>query len=431
MSIPTHNLYDFVHHATKKQFLPLYFYPWGSRDLTNIRHYVYTEEMVNGINGISSKHNHIPAELIKYESVLHLALTFQPILLCHDQEPLNFDLYNDNWESVQKYLSSPNGDGMPRNKFGLPKNMNLRYTNLFSIQKTWILLHSELNSQQVTKYENTEKFCGAYWWSHAIIARDWYRYAQYDLSLEPQPYQKLFLMYCRDTSGTRQYRQILLDQLSASDNLKHCQIQSFNSESAAGSNDSAIYNTVDFNLTAISVVLETIFDSRIHLTEKILRAIACCHPFILAAGPGSLQLLRHYGFKTFDPYINESYDNEQDDQKRLTMISDEMNRIAALETQEKNSIIFEMQEIAKFNQKRFFSLEFHQQIIQELQNNVKTAYERSKGQLDLEAWWQRRRLAKQSYADFKLFQPRRSRKTNQYLIELYRQQRVSARIKNE
>jgi hypothetical protein len=430
MSVPTHNLYDFVHQATKKQFLLFYFYPWGSRDLINICNYVYTDDMINSINGIDTEYRVCPEELAKYESLLHLTLTFQPTILCHDQEPLNFDLYNDESELVQKYLKSPNIDGRPRNLLGLNQNMNLRYINLLSIQKTWILLHSELNSQQVLKYENTGKFCGAYWWSHAIIARDWYRYAQYDLSLEPQQqYQKLFLMYCRDTTGTRQYRQALLSQLSYTDILKNCQIQSFDSTSVAESDDSAIYNPVDFNNTAISVVLETIFDSRIHLTEKILRAIACAHPFILAAGPESLRLLKHYGFKTFDPYINENYDNELDDQKRLSMISNEMKRISTLSKQDQDAMISAVRKIAKFNQKRFFSLQFHKQIVQELQDNVKIAY--SKGQLDLDIWWQRRRTFKQSYTDLKLLQPGRSRETNQYLIELYRKQRLLKRANTE
>jgi hypothetical protein len=48
-------------------------------------------------------------------------------------------------------------------------------------------------------------------------------------------------------------------------------------------------------------VAETVFDTRIHLTEKTLRPIACGHPFILAAGPGSLKYLQTYGFRTFSP----------------------------------------------------------------------------------------------------------------------------------
>jgi hypothetical protein len=53
---------------------------------------------------------------------------------------------------------------------------------------------------------------------------------------------------------------------------------------------SADYDYQDFINTQVSVVLETVFDeSRIHLTEKTLRPIACGHPFLLAAGPNSAQ----------------------------------------------------------------------------------------------------------------------------------------------
>jgi hypothetical protein len=84
---------------------------------------------------------------------------------------------------------------------------------------------------------------------------------------------------------------------------------------------SADYDPNDFINSEISVILETVFDDRrIHLTEKTLKPIACGHPFILAAGPGALEYIRSYGFKTFAPYIDESYDQETDSLKRLEKI---------------------------------------------------------------------------------------------------------------
>ena len=273
-------------------------------------------------------------------------------------------------------------------------SQNLRLPLLKSVQKTWILLHSELNSPELVRYEATGKFQGAYWWSHAVIARDWYRYAQHDRALQPGCLRKLFLCYSRDTAGSRSYRKDFREQLRKVQLDKQCQFQSFDSN-PVGPDASAIYNPEDFNHTAVSVVLETVFDQRIHLTEKILRAIACGHPFILAAGPGSLQLLRSYGFHTFSGYINEDYDTITDPALRLQAIVKEMNRIANLSQPKQAELIEILRSIAAYNKKRFFSDEFFQQVVDQLERNVNTAFAQHQGQLDFSVWWQQRRWRKQ------------------------------------
>jgi len=108
------------------------------------------------------------------------------------------------------------------------------------------------------------------------------------------------------------------------------------------------YNPIDVRLDDIhyhndsyfSLVTETLFfkehndffpyiDARdsIFLTEKTFRPIALKHPFILASRPFSLQHLKKLGYKTFDPLIDESYDNEIDDHARLDMIWKEVLRL--------------------------------------------------------------------------------------------------------
>jgi len=215
-----------------------------------------------------------------------------------------------------------------------------------------------------------------------MLARDWYRFAETDKRLLPGSAQKkMFLVYCRDTTGTRQYRQEFLNMI---DSIKHnCQFSSYY-DSNIGSESSAIYSPDDFNHTKISVVLETVFwDQRVHLTEKTLRAIACGHPFMLAAGPGSLQVLKNYGFETFDPWIDESYDLEKDHQARLKLIVKEMSRINSLSLQQQQSLTDQCSEIAKRNKKRFFSQQFQDQVTQELCDNVNSAYLQIKDQFDL------------------------------------------------
>lgn len=385
MSVPTHNLYDFVHQVTKKQFFLLYFSPWGSRDLKNIKHYQSSNEHFNGPNGISIPNRAITDIVPQDQIDCHWATFVQPIMMCHDQEPLNYKLYSDNNNIIHDYRQwYQESTGINFSPYA--NDLNLRTALPQSLHKTWILLHSELNSDQLELYESTGKYQGAYWWSHAAIARDWYRFAEYDRSFESDRYSKLFLTYCRDTTGSRQYRQEFIEQVYHRGIIDQCQMKSVTSDEITP-DSSAIYNVADFNATAISVVLETVFDQRIHLTEKTLRPIACGHPFILAAGPGSLKLLQRYGFQTFSDFINENYDNIQDSNDRLSAITAEMERINSLSDHQKKLLIKNCQDIAGRNQKHFFSDAFFKQITEELEQNVSAAFDINKATLDTSHWW--------------------------------------------
>jgi hypothetical protein len=426
MTVPVHNLYDFVHQATKNKYLLLYFYPWGHKSLTDVYHYQIDQAWLDGPRGISVENRVVTFNTQVHDLCTHVQ-TFQPVILCHDQEPLQFDLYNSNSDFVKNIAA------VKKNQFDIDLSphilaQNLRLSLLKSVQKTWILLHSELNSPEVSRYESTGQFQGAYWWSHAVIARDWYRYAQHDQALRPGHLRKLFLCYSRDTAGSRSYRKDFQEQLYKVQLDNQCQFQSFDSN-PVGSDASAIYNTEDFNHTAISVVLETVFDQRIHLTEKILRAIACGHPFILAAGPGSLQLLRSYGFHTFHGYINEDYDTITDPALRLQAIVKEMNRIANLSQTKQIELIEILRSIAAYNQQRFFSDEFFQQVVDQLKKNVNAAFAQHRGQLDFSVWWQQRRWRKQQLGA--AWKQTINHSNTIDLVLTYRQQRLKQRVNRE
>jgi hypothetical protein len=251
-----------------------------------------------------------------------------------------------------------------------------------------LLLHSEQSSDQVAKLAS-DVFIPVYYWSHAVIALDWFRYAQHDPTLEYSNFKKDFVIYNRAWSGTREYRlyfaqQIIAHQLELTssinfaefDNHVHytdhsfvnsnLQISNFDlhkllPSNTAKSDSSADYVTQDYVDHAIDVVLETLFDeNRWHLTEKILRPIACGKPFILAATPGSLQYLQSYGFETFGSLIDESYDLILDSRARLDFIIEEMKRIAALSHDDKQVLYTKLHEIAQRNKQHFFNKLFDQ-----------------------------------------------------------------------
>lgn len=418
MTVPTNNLYDFIHQVTEKRYWLLRFYPWGSRRLLDCGDYQSDLDQLNGPNGIPLDQRVVTQVLptllpsLSYEKQVR---NFQPILFCHDQEPLNFDLYQDQSPEMDEYFYSEASDmSFPHPDF------NLRNTIVWSWQKTWTLLHSEVNSPEVEKYERTGKYAGAYWWSHAVIARDWYRYAEYDQSFKYTDPEKLFLVYARDCTGTRKYRQTFLDSIT--DLESSCQIGSVGNH-AVSSNSSAVYCSEDFNHTGISIVLETLFDDpRIHLTEKILRPIACGHPFILAAGAGSLALLRKYGFETFSPWINEDYDLITDSDLRLKAIVDEMRRISQLSAEQQSWIIESCRAVAERNKKRFFQQDFFNHVVNELVENVNAAWKRHQGQLSPDFYWQTLRWRRRHKPDY--FTP--DKVANQrLLLPLIRQLRKS------
>ena len=91
------------------------------------------------------------------------------------------------------------------------------------------------------------------------------------------------------------------------------------------------------------------------ITEKTNKPIACCKPFIVFSTPYFLADVRQLGFETFSPYINESYDIETDNQKRLNMIVDEIERITNLPADEYSTLVENCHSIAVRNQQKLLS----------------------------------------------------------------------------
>lgn len=95
-----------------------------------------------------------------------------------------------------------------------------------------------------------------------------------------------------------------------------------------------------------SIITETIFDrydpvrsdfmymDTLFLSEKIYKPFAFKHPFIVFGWPGVIRELKERGYKTFHPYINESYDDEPDSQKRFDMLIAEIKRLEQFTTEQ-------------------------------------------------------------------------------------------------
>jgi hypothetical protein len=338
-------------------------------------------------------------KMLDAEAISYYDICCSPEIFCYDQEPLNYDLYKD-----CAYHQLANNNKI--HELCDQKNIFFKKYNLRGEVRTiWdqaILLHSEKRSQEVEKYKNTQ-FVPVYFWSHAVIARDWFRYAQH--VKQKKQVNKTFLIYNRAWSGTREYRLKFSELLIRLGLENYCQtsvnpiepelgihyelhkfknsawrpatiLENFFPVSTAQSHFSADFDIKNYESTDIEVVLETLFDdSRLHLTEKSLRPIACGQPFILAGTSGSLEYLRSYGFITFGDIWDESYDSIEDPEERLIRIADLMRKIANWTPEERVANMAEAQAIAEYNRQRFFSQEFFDMIINELKTNFVKAWQ--------------------------------------------------------
>lgn len=118
-----------------------------------------------------------------------------------------------------------------------------------------------------------------------------------------------------------------------------------------------------------NVVTETnYYDDKLHLTEKIFKPIVTKHPFILVSSPGNLSYLKGYGFKTFDQWIDESYDSEPDPDLRIKMITNELQKLCNMPWEDLMQMRKEMDEVLEYNHQHFFG-KFREIIVNELVDN--------------------------------------------------------------
>jgi hypothetical protein len=388
MTVPLDRLYHYILSIANETYgddVIIYrFWPHGSKNLDNLA----------------------PLLPITWAS----SIMYLPIY-CNDQEPLHYEYYQSMPIKLQ--------DGP---WVEILKSINWRFLNqnlkkCSHIFQKSILLHSEKRSSNLEKYQQDGGWITAYYWSHGILARDWFRYAEH--VKQKKQCQKLFLIYNRAWSGTREYRlkftELLLKkqlqdyckatfnpvepELGIHYNLhKFCNpawkptiiLENYFSLNHASSHYSADFEIEDYEFTNIEIVLETLFDDdRLHLTEKSLRPIACAQPFILVGTHGSLEYLQEYGFKTFGHIWDESYDQIEDPEERLIKIADLMRAIADWTPEQRTSKMSQAQAVADHNKKHFFSSNFFDIVTTELTANLKLAFDAFECTNDYHHWLER------------------------------------------
>lgn len=85
------------------------------------------------------------------------------------------------------------------------------------------------------------------------------------------------------------------------------------------------------------------------LSEKIFKPILNKHPFIVVSNYQTLALLKSLGYRSFSPYIDESYDEIKDDKERLFVIAKEVKRLCELNENELQEFLIYCKKICEFN----------------------------------------------------------------------------------
>ena len=113
----------------------------------------------------------------------------------------------------------------------------------------------------------------------------------------------------------------------------------------------------DYERTFISIISETLMDrNTLFISEKTWKPIMVGHPFMILGNKNSLVFLKSLGYKTFDKWIDESYDLIDNEKERREAIIKELKKLSELSINQLIEMRKEMNEICEYNQKHFYFL---------------------------------------------------------------------------
>lgn len=112
-----------------------------------------------------------------------------------------------------------------------------------------------------------------------------------------------------------------------------------------------------FQRVYFMMLTEDVFNSEsMFFSQTTYKPIVCLTPFIMFGSPYMIRnFVEVQGFKSFSPWIDESYDLEENHEKRLFMIVEEMKRLCGMSIEEMDEWYFEMKEILIHNQKHLLN----------------------------------------------------------------------------
>lgn len=344
------------------------------------------------------EHNH---NGISYGEI-NVSNDFNGYVMWSHEEPLNQKDLND-----LSYKNFYNPAPLPECKEWRDIHMYPVHNMLFNVN-FHMFANSEKSSLKKEWLNTFPKYAKLYDWYfffHGFAALDWYR--DFKVIHNPLRYQidKVFMCLNHLIENKRSYRMLLLSHLKEKALMNHGMVscpmldQKVIKKELADQNSllsidakkhifknlypkaqPIILDAIDYNAASAdipeyvhqsmwSIVTETVYyEEKLHLTEKIFKPIVTKKPFILVGAVNNLSYLKSYGFQTFDRWIDESYDQEPDHEKRIEMITNEIAKLCAKPKDQLRSMYQEMQEVLNFNHSHFYG-KFKEIIVDELLNN--------------------------------------------------------------
>ena len=314
-----------------------------------------------------------------------------PLFIFYDQEPINAEFNYILFDHIKQNFRSP-----------------------------FVLVTTEEDSEPVQKIKDKYGWTTVSYFHHIFAASDWYRGYRYDEGITPlnqRTISKKFITFNRITGNSRVYRSLFIAELQRRNLLwfgnisysKVCPVHGdFTKNILAAVEENKInikqakeciqlLESIDNRLridcindefiendsmtlgplqklmeSFVYIVTETCFwETKKHLTEKIFKPIVAKQPFILLGCANNLEYLKSYGFKTFDAWWDESYDNIQDPIARLQAVVDQIENICKLDNETLQNTLVEMQSVLDHNYNLFYSQDFINNAWQDLKKQLR------------------------------------------------------------
>lgn len=120
----------------------------------------------------------------------------------------------------------------------------------------------------------------------------------------------------------------------------------------------------------LNIVAETVFDYPYpYLTEKTFKCFWHRSPFILVGAVHSLKYLKSIGFKTFDRWIDETYDTIVDPTRRLGCLLETLDTVSKWSLDHCRDIYNEMTEVLEHNLQHY-QTHFCEHMLNKTTNNI-------------------------------------------------------------
>jgi hypothetical protein len=109
-----------------------------------------------------------------------------------------------------------------------------------------------------------------------------------------------------------------------------------------------------------------------NISEKTMNAIENHRPFVMVGAPGTLKMLKDMGFKTFDSWWDESYDDINNNVDRLAKICKVIDYIDSFSLDELRSMYNDMMSILIHNEENLHKIpKFYNKLNKRLNKNFK------------------------------------------------------------